>query len=160
MPSPRQPSPHYANPHPRYFPQEEAWNASWDVGLQLSWSPNDFGVAGAEAAGYEAQRAQIEAERRALEDAIRAQVIQAYQAMQESKMAMGTSERSLRAAEEGHRVRRTLFRHGRATSVEVIDAETTLLGARLEIINAQINLLIARTQLDHAVERDLPASAQ
>jgi outer membrane protein TolC len=53
-----------------------------------------------------------------------------------------------------------LFDHGRATSVEVLDAQTNLLGASLEQVNAQVNLLLARAQLQHAVGRDVPATRE
>jgi outer membrane protein TolC len=146
---------YYANPNQRYFPQEPRWRATWDVGLQLVWSPNDLGTASADSRAFEAQRVKVEAQRRGLEDALRAEVVQAHQACREARVAMQTTTRGLRAAEEGYRVRRELFRHGRATSVEVIDAETNLLTARLEMINAQVNLLAARVRLEHAVGRDV-----
>jgi len=146
---------YYANPHPRYMPQEERWRATWDVGVQVTWSPNDYGSTAADARGYDAQVVQLEAQRSALEDGLRAEVLQAHQAREEARAALRTTARGLAAAEEAYRVRRLLFEHGRATSVEVIDAETNLLGARLEQVNAQVNLLLARARLDHAVGRDV-----
>ena len=50
--------------------------------------------------------------------------------------------------------RRYLFRNGKATLVEVNDAETELTRAQLEVINAHIDARIARVRLDHAVGRD------
>ncbi len=150
---------YYANPNPRYQPQEERWRATWDVGVQVTWSPNDYGSTAADARGYGAQVARLEAERRAMEDGLRAEVLQAHQSRQEARSALRTTARGLAAAEEAYRVRCLLFEHGRATSVEVIDAETNLLGARLEQVNAQVNLLVARVRLDHAVGRDAAATS-
>ena len=104
--------------------------------------------------------ARLEAERRAVEDGLRVEVLQAHQARQEARSALRTSARGLAAAEEAYRVRRLLFDHGRATSVEVIDAETNLLGARLEQVNAQVNLLLARARLEHAVGRDVTSTPE
>ena len=90
-----------------------------------------------------------------LEDGLRAEVLQAHQGIQEARLAFQTTARGLKAAEEGYRVRRELLRYGRATSVEVIDAQTNLLRAQLDRINAHVDLLIARVKLDHAVGRDV-----
>ena len=49
---------------------------------------------------------------------------------------MQTTKRALDAAEEGYRVRRELFRNGRATSVELTDSEVQLIRARLEAVDA------------------------
>ena len=144
-----------SNPHPRYVPQEEEWRATWDAGLQLSWSPNDLGTWSADARMVEAQRARLAVEKRALEDGLRAQVLAAHQGIQEARLAFQTTARGIKAAEEGYRVRRELLKYGRATSVEVIDAQTNLLRAQLDRINAHVDLLIARVKLDHAVGRDI-----
>jgi outer membrane protein TolC len=53
-------------------------------------------------------------------------------------------------------VRRELFRAGRATQVEVTDAETDLTLARIEAVNAKINARIALVALSHALGRDVP----
>ena len=65
-----------------------------------------------------------------------------------------TTKQALGAAEEGYRVRRELFRAGKATLVEVIDAEAELTRARLEVINALVEARIARVRFEHAVGRD------
>jgi len=58
---------------------------------------------------------------------------------------------ALRAAEEGTRARRDLFRNGNATLVEGNDAESELARAQLKLVNAHIDARIARVRLDHAV---------
>jgi outer membrane protein TolC len=53
-------------------------------------------------------------------------------------------------------VRNELFRNGRATSVDLIDAEAEVTRAQLSRLNARIGLLVARVRLDHATGRDVP----
>ena len=43
------------------------------------------------------------------------------------------------------------------TQLELLQAETARVQSRLNLINAHIALRIARTQLDHAVGRDVPS---
>ena len=48
----------------------------------------------------------------------------AVAALREATVALRTSERARAAAAEAYRVRRELFKNGRATSAELSDAET------------------------------------
>jgi outer membrane protein len=146
---------YYANPNPRIIPQQERWKATWDAGVQLVWVPNGVWVSQADTSGIDAQRARLEAERGALTDALYAQVMDAHQAVQEAEVSIASAERGLVAAEEAYRVRRLLFQHGRGTSLELTDAETALLRARLERIHARVNLLVAQVNQEHAVGRDV-----
>lgn len=144
-----------ANPNPRYIPPQDQFYTTWSVGVQLTWSPNDA-LGGAYATTSARARArETEAQSRALVDALRNEVVQAYQAWQDALSSIDTSKRQLAAAQEAYRVRRSLFRVGRATSVELTDAESNLLSAQLSAINATIDQRIARVRLDHAVGRDV-----
>jgi outer membrane protein TolC len=143
-----------ANPSPRVFPQTDEWKATWDVGVQLTWSPNDLGGEGASTRVIDAKRRKLDADRAAIKDALRDDIRAAIVATKEAVVAAETAQRGLAAAEESYRVRRELFELGRATDVELIDAETDVLRARLEMIQARVDARVARVQLDHAVGRD------
>ncbi|MCU0685622.1 MAG: TolC family protein, partial [Polyangiaceae bacterium] len=145
----------YSNPNQRFVPLQERFRATWSVGVQLSWSPNDVPVALSAASATEARAAQTEAQRNALRDGLRQEVVQAHNGLREAQVAVQTSARSLTAAEESYRVRRELFRNGRATNLEVTDAENVLLIARLNSITARVNLRIALVNLDHSLGRDV-----
>jgi outer membrane protein len=143
-----------ANPNQRFIPQQERFRTTWSLGLQLSWSPNDAATSIAAANVATARAAQTEAQRNALRDALRQEIVAAQNGLREANVAVDTSARSLTAAEEAYRVRRELFRNGRATNLEVTNAENDLLVARLNAINARVNLRIALVSLDHALGRD------
>ena len=145
---------YHSNPNTRVFPQEEKWSTTWDVGVQLSWTMNDTFTAGAQVQELDAKILEIEAQRAQLDDGIRLQVTQAYNALREAQVGKDTTERQLVAAEESYRVRRELFRAGRATSSELTDAETALIKAGFDAVNARIDLRVARENLDHALGRD------
>jgi outer membrane protein TolC len=148
----------HANPNARVFPQEEAFKTTWDAGLQLTFSPNDIASAGAQGAVLDSRAASVMAQRQGLGDAIRLEVTQARNELREAKQAIESSSRGLAAAEESYRVRRSLFQNGRATSVELTDAETDLTRSRLEAINARVDLEVARVHLEHALGRDAIAA--
>lgn len=149
----------YARPNQRVFPQKDEFRSSWDAGLTLSWAPTDLFST---EAGHRASTARAEAaaaERQGVLDGIRVEVAQQLQAAREADVAMVSSARGLAAAEESYRVRRLLFQNGRATSVELTDAETELLRARLEAVSARIDQKLSRVRLEHAVGRDVGTAA-
>jgi outer membrane protein len=147
-----------ANPNQRYVPPPDQFNVTWSVGVRLSWSPNDLATAHAQGKGVDARARQVAAQRATLADGIRAELTQAVQAVRDADTAIVTSGRSLAAAEASYKVRRSLFQVGRATSVELTDAETDLLRARLESINARVDQRIARVRFEHATGRDATGS--
>ncbi|HMR10401.1 MAG TPA: TolC family protein, partial [Polyangiaceae bacterium] len=146
---------YYSNPNQRIFPQEKKWRATWDVGLQITWSPNDLGTAPASARGLDAQRGKVSYQKKALEDAVLLEVTEAVAALKEARASVKTAETAMKSAEASYRVRRKLYQYGRGTALEVFDAEVALLRSRLTYIDAFVSLRIARVQLDHAVGRDV-----
>jgi outer membrane protein TolC len=143
-----------ANPNPRYFPPQAVWNTTWEVGAQLTWAINDPLIAHTQVRQSEARVAQAVAQRGAAFDQLRSEVMQSFTVLRDAIAAVQTTATGLAAAEESYRVRRVLFHNGRATSVELTDAESDLTRSRLESLNAHIDLRIAREQLIHATGRD------
>ncbi len=144
----------YANPNPRYFPPPGDWRATWAVGGSISWSSADAVLGGASGAATEARADAAAAQETALREGLRAEVMHAYEGLHDADAALLATARSLTAAEESYRVRRSLFRAGAATSTELTDAESALTRARFESLNARIDVRVARAELDHATGRD------
>lgn len=147
-----------ANPNPRYIPGEQVWHFTWDVGLAVSWTPTELPAAFAQVRAADARVRQTEAQRDALLDALRLEVRRAWLSVRESDVALVSTRKGLEAAEESYRVRQELFRNGRSTTTELIDAETELTRAGLEAVNARIDARIARVRLEHATGRDVASS--
>lgn len=145
----------YANPNSRRFPQQNEWFATWSLGAQVTWSPNDFLVAGPQATEAEARANQLEAQKGSTRDGIEIEVVQAYQSVVEADAAVVTTQRQLESAVEGYRVARELFNNGRGTGTTVIDAEQALAQTRLDHLNARVDARLSRVRLDHALGRDV-----
>ncbi len=144
----------YSNPNPRYFPQQDKFHGTWDAGVVLSWTPTAiFGVQAATHA-LDAKAAELAAQRQSMLDGLQLEVSQALSAERDAQFAVTVSQQALVSADEGYRVRRELFRSGRATLVEVTDSETELTRARLELVNAHVDLRIAQVELGHVLGRD------
>ncbi len=146
----------YANPNPRYFPPTipSKFFPTWDVGAQLTWSPNDILINGASAANMDAHAADIEANKNVVRDSIDVEVTQMLQSVRLADFGIESSTRELASADEAYRVARELFNNGRGTSTTLTDAETDLTRARLDLLNSKADARIARIRLEHAVGRD------
>jgi outer membrane protein TolC len=150
----------YGNPNPRAFPPEDEFTASWQAGLQLTFTPTDIAGGEAERGSLKARARSLDAERADLTDEIELEVKQQLLAVRESEAAVRTAERSLVSAEEAYRVRRTLFQNGRATSIELSDTEADWTRAQSEVIAARIDHRIAQTRLAHAAGDDVAGGAR
>jgi outer membrane protein TolC len=142
----------FANPNQRVAPQEEKFISSWQAGAVLSWSPNDFAVADKRVDRVRAQRVSTEGDLRVLEDALVTEVSQAYEDFVAAREAQSQALSGIAAAEETYRVRREQFRAGSVVATEVIQAETELRRARLELVSAAIDARIASARIDRAIE--------
>jgi outer membrane protein TolC len=148
----------YANPNTRYVPPTSTWRGTWDASVILSWTPTAIFGATAQAKTAEAHADEVAAKKGALKNGLRLEVNQAMNALAEANFGIEVSREGLVAAEENYRVRRELYRAGKATIVEVTDSETELTRARLDVVNANVDLRVARVALNHALGRDVASN--
>jgi outer membrane protein len=146
----------YADPNPRILPPEEEFRGAWQAGVRLGWNLTDIPSARDRARAASARSSAVSQDRAAFLDGVRVEVVQTLHALEDAEVALQTTRRSLASAEESYRVRRLLFQNGRATSVELLDAETDLTRARLESLNALVDARVARVRLDYAIGHALP----
>jgi outer membrane protein TolC len=148
----------YANPNQRIFPLTPKFYGTWDVGLQVTWSPNDTFTAHGQAAEADANAARLKAQQMLARDNVLVEVAQAVLAAKTADVSAETTVSQLTSAEEAYRQRKELFHVGKGTSVELTDAESALFRARLAAVSARIDQRIAKVKLDHAVGRDAQAA--
>lgn len=144
----------FANPNQRVFPQSDEFKLTWSAGVQLAWNFNDYLTTDYTVATIAAENRQLAADRRSLGSGIRLQILGALQGIALAQSALLTSQQGLIAAEEGFRVRNELFAMQRATTSELIDAQTELTRARGAALTARVDLRMAIAQLFHAVGDD------
>ncbi len=146
----------YARPNSTYFPATDEWKHNWAVGLSLSYTLNDPLDSRASIAEFSAQKAEIEANRLALERGVRLEVTSTLIGAQNARSAVETARRGAEAAGEAYRVSRELYRAGRATTTDLINAEGELVAASLHEVNALLDVKVADVKLEHALGRDVP----
>jgi outer membrane protein TolC len=144
----------YANPNTRKFPLTDEWFPTWSAGVQLTWSPKDFLVAGANSADADARAAAFEAEKLATRDGLMQEVVDAYTAVRAADLAAKSTSRQLDSAMEAYKIATELYISGTSTGTTLLDAQAALAKARLDRLNARADARIARVKLDHALGRD------
>lgn len=132
-----------ANPNPRFVPQQDRFDTTWSVGAALTWSPNDLGMAVPATQAAESRRDAASAQLDAMRDAVRTEVVTAWQGVRDARAALDTTTEGLRAAEATYAARRSLYAAGRATTLELLDSEIDLTRARLEALNARVDAAVA-----------------
>lgn len=141
----------YANPNQRFIPQEEKFKMTWDVSLQISWSPNDALIASDQKKAANGNVAVLKATREQIADGLALDVISAFTKVREAEASVVTTKVELRAAEEAYRVRKEQFTLGTTTSALLIDAEADVTRARLNHLNARVDLRVAKVLLKKAI---------
>ena len=144
----------YANPNQRFFPPRQEWRATWSVGVQASWNVGNTFLSGARGDELAAQSENVRGQRVRMEAVIANQVVSAILDLRTAQAALETSNTTVGAAEEAYRVTSDRFRVGRATTTDMVTAESDLLGAKQTQINARIDSAIAGLRLQHALGRN------
>jgi len=143
----------YANPNRRILPPEAAWKDSWDVTLNVAWTPFDGGRARAAAdrasARAEAMRLQLED----LDRRVRLQVTQRVLELAAARRTVEVAARGVASSMENERVTGDRHRAGVAASSERLDAEAVRLRAALDHKDALVQVRLAAAALDRAVGR-------
>lgn len=144
----------YANPNQRYMLQL-GWKSSWAVGLQATWTLNDILANNSSMRELRANREATDANRDALSDGIRLEVTSAYTDQHRACAELEAAQRSIEASQAAYDTSLRLYKVGKATTTELIDAEADLVSSHLRLINAQLDVRVAETKLAHATGRDV-----
>jgi outer membrane protein len=144
----------YANPNQRYFPQKDEFNSSWQLGLQLTYAPNDTLSGVSQARATQAKAEALLAQRAEYRDAVRTEVTDAVLQHRNALASIDTSARRLAAAETSYRARRERFLVDKATTVELTEAQTELFSAKLELAAAQVAVRAARARIAYVTGRE------
>lgn len=139
-----------ANPNQRRIPPTQDFHSTWQIGVQLSYAPNDTATGLSQTAAARAKADAADAKRKQLLDAVRSEVVEAVIAHRDATASHETATRRLASAETSYRARRQLFENDRATTVELTEAQTELFRARLDVVQASVGVRVANARLAYA----------
>ena len=141
----------YARPNPRIFPREDVWKASWDVGVNVSWTLWNGGRTAAEVAGARSQSNAIREQLAELDTQIALEVRQRQLDLTSARAAVKPTGDAVQSAVEAHRVVAERYKAGVATSSDLLDAQQDQLQAELGRTRALANVKLAEARLARAL---------
>lgn len=144
-----------SNPSPRIIPPREEFTPTYELGVTLTWSPNDLATSIFMGEELDAQIASAEAQLRLLEDAVRLELRQAWEAVGAAREARDAADAALRAAEEAYAARAAQLAAGDAVLTELVAADLRVTEAQLSTLRARVELSLASARLRHALGEPL-----
>jgi outer membrane protein TolC len=138
---------YYANPNPRIFPQQAEFRTTWDVGVALTWSPNDYAYARTQASDADVDIAMVREDLRAMEDGVVLEAASAVTGHKAARERVAANIMSVDAARRRYEDQRALMLAGAATPNDVLEAENLLRRSELLWIDAFIHVRMAHAAL-------------
>lgn len=130
----------YANPNPRIVPSEEQFDATWDVGISIAWSPNDLWRARAQVDQASIERDRVREELRAFELGLRNEAARAANAWARALTAIDGARDQLEAATEEFEARAAALDGGVGTTTELLAAQGRLVSAWMDLLDGAVEL--------------------
>ncbi len=127
----------------------EAGEGSYLVGLGIRWTPFDAARA-ARISEAEARRAAAEASGRAVVEAVRLEIVEAWYAAVAAERSLAVSREAVEAAEAARRIAVERYAGGLLSLTDLLDMETDLINARFSRIEALYRTVTERVRLAHA----------
>ena len=141
----------YSNPNLRVFPQQDQFEATWEAGAVIRWSPNDTTRAQGRAKQLQAELERAHADVISLQDLIRVEVAEGYHGMLAARSAMQSARLGLNAAREGYRVTREQLQAGVVNTTTLLQAQAELIRAQVDVVDSAIGIRVAKAQLRRAI---------
>lgn len=124
----------------------------YTVGLALSWDALEPGRARARAAELEAQARALQHALRGQEEGVALEVRSALHRLKEARARMAVQQRAVDVATEQARIARLAYQEGVATSLEAQEAELALTAASFDRLRARTDAALAKAALELALQ--------
>jgi outer membrane protein len=139
------------NPNQRVFPQKDAFNGTWDLGIQLSYNISSLYTAKAQIQEAQANVAVVSAQRQQLLDAAKMEVNANYFAYQSALEKIKLTEKVIAQATENQRVVKNRFQAQVALIGEMLEADSLVVQAKLNLEAAKADAEVAYYKLQKSV---------
>lgn len=141
----------YNNPNQRVFPQENAFKATWDVGVTLNWNIMQLYTARAVVSDAKNQKAQLQKVTEVFQEGISMEVNANSEALKVAKLKIELAQRAIEQATENKRILDNRFGAQVALLTDVLEADQLLLQAQTNLLNAQADAAIANYKLKRSL---------
>jgi outer membrane protein len=139
------------NPNQRVFPQQDAFKGTWDLGIQLSYNLTSLYTSKAQIQEAQANVAVANAQRQQLSDAAKMEVNANYFAYQSALEKIKLTEKVIVQATENQRVIKNRFQAQVALIGEMLEADSLVVQAKLNLEAAKADAEVAYYKLQKSV---------
>ncbi len=140
-----------SRPNQRFFPAQDAFKDTWDLGVGLSFDIWNWGTTVHQTDQAKAQLSQAEDGLAQLKDGVTLDVTRNYLNLHRSKERIGVAEQGVKQAEENYRVTNAKFKEGLALNSDLLDAEVALLQAKTNYTQSLTEYEVAEAGLERAI---------
>jgi outer membrane protein TolC len=141
----------YSNPNFRVIPQQQRFIGTWEVGAVVRWAPNDTVSAQGRSRQLQGELEQAYADVTKLEQQVQVDVAQGYHGIEAAQKAMESARLGLTAAREGYRVTREQLQAGIVNTTTLLQAQSELIRAQVDVVDSAIGLRLAKAKLLYAI---------
>ncbi|MCE1164900.1 MAG: TolC family protein [Bacteroidetes bacterium] len=138
----------YAQPNSRIFPSVNQFKGTWDVGVTLTYDIWNWRLTSHQTAQNKLNLEQARLSLGQIKDGISLEVNQVYLGLVKAKERIPVANETVSQAEENYRVTSEKYKQGLVLNSDVIDAETSLLQAKINYTTSVVDyeLMIARLE--------------
>ncbi len=141
----------YSNPNQRFFPMQDKFKATWDVGVSLSWNIMQLYTARAVVGEAKNQKAQLVQLTEQIKDGISIEVNSNFEAVKVAQLKIDLAIKAIAQAKENKRILDNRFDSQVALLSDVLEADQLLLQAQTNLLNAQADAAIAQYKLQRSL---------
>lgn len=141
----------YSNPNQRFFPMQDKFKATWDIGVSLSWNIMQLYTARAVVGEAKNQKAQLLQATEQIKDGISMEVNSNYEAVKVAQLKIDLANKAISQAKENKRILDNRFEAQVALLSDVLEADQLLLQAKTNLLNAQADAAIAQYKLQRSL---------
>lgn len=141
----------FSNPNQRIFPTKAEFRGTWDITLAFSMNLWSWGASSRQEEQAKEQLLQAEMGKDLIADGLNQEVSSAVMNYNRSFNKMEATKQLQAQARENLRVTQEKYKAGSATSSELLDAETSILLADINMVSAQTDYQIALVKYNKAI---------
>jgi outer membrane protein TolC len=153
-------NPFYFREQQRGFFDDDFWNPSFSVGLQLNWNLFSGFQRSARVQQAEIERRRAELQRDRLRRAVKLEVRKAIRDLEDARKRIESQKANVRRAELNYEHVSKRVSEGVATQLELREASEQLDQSRLNYLQAVHDYLVARTDLETALGQSLTPTSE
>jgi outer membrane protein len=141
----------YLRPNQRIFPTKDEFKGTWDVSISASFDIWNWNQTGNQTTQAQAQLSQAEDGFSIVKDNVTLEITQYYLLVNQLKERKAVAEKGVEQAEENYRVSNDKYKKGLSTNLDLKDAESGLLNAKLTLTQSLVEYELAIARLSKSI---------